>query len=826
MKKLLLISCILSFALTASAQRGVINNGSNLRINDNAYFIISGSNGHFVNKNDGKVELEGQLKLSGDWDNQNTSPDIWLNTSSGELIFNGTATQTIWNKTKFNNLTISNTEGVTLDDETEVDNLVINNDGLLYGGGQNLNIYGSWNSENGTFIPESNHVYFVGDADQEITSKTSQEFYNVTINNGNKLIFNNDMGITNLYVTSGVAESSGNTDIDTKLVYNGTELQEVGAEWPHLTNVNVFIENASAEGVVLNERKEIGVGKTVTVSGRINFGTDTLSGPGSFSALPGATVSTKATNGLNSNLQLVGDITLSTSANYAFEGDLEQQTGALLPTEVHDLIINNTAGKVSLSNSGLLKINGNLTATNGYLNVRPDAQVSVIGNTVLSENPGLVLKSDVSGTASFIDNGTITGTGNAIAERYLATGSPSGWNICPPLSNAHDSVFDNPAAGVWFYNSLLPGWQQVPHGPISSMKGYVTKYDIDKTIAFQGALNTGELYREDLVRTVTPNNFGWNLIGNPYPSGYDWDEAELTQLNSAYYIRNNQGNVVSYVNGVGVPWGTTSIIPAMQAFWAQVNINFTEGSVVFNNAGRVHSAIPFYKAPETRSMIRLKAINDSGENETVVYFDDNATASFNSALDACHFKSDNPADPNISTVNTNQDEFSIRAVHFDNTHLAVPVNFVSAQSGQHHIKAYDFDNIDPNITIHLEDAQLNVMHNLRITDTYTFSHNPGNTPNRFILHFNAQIFSSETPANASQNMDVYAYQNNIYISLPDATNDTYLLNVYNMLGQIVYSESLPGVATLKKIELQQAEGNYIVNIRSTSTNFNKKICIF
>lgn len=189
MKKLICLFFLFIFTTaTIFAQRGVINNGSNLRINDNAYFIISGSNGHFVNKNDGKVELEGQLKLSGDWDNQSTSPDIWLNSSSGELIFNGTATQTIWNKTKFNNLTISNTEGVTLDDETEVDNLVINNDGLLYGGGQNLNIYGSWNSENGTFIPESNHVYFVGDADQEITSKTSQEFYNVTINNGNKLI--------------------------------------------------------------------------------------------------------------------------------------------------------------------------------------------------------------------------------------------------------------------------------------------------------------------------------------------------------------------------------------------------------------------------------------------------------------------------------------------------------------------------------------------------------------------------------------------------------------------------------------------------------------
>lgn len=826
MKKL--IFAFFAFALVASlhAQKGVTNNGTHLQINNNAFFRVQGSGGHFINKDNGKINLDGTLSISGDWDNQTGNTNIWLNQSNGTIELNGAGAQTIWNTTHFKNLLITNTEGVYPDASLEVDNITIADDGILYGAGQDIKIFGHWNSSNGTFIAESNNISFVGDNSQNLNCATNQEFYDLTINNGHVVNFNNDLAIINLYVTSGSAQATGSTSIDTKLVYNGDAPQVTGDEWPAFSNFNVFIENTSGEGVTLNGNKEIALGKAVTVVTALSLDSDTLSGAGEFMLMPDATLASAHPSGLNGNIQLSGSVTLSPLSHYTYNGILPQETGSLLPDSVMNLTMVNPSGTVTLSRTGHTKVKGILDLEQGQLLVKPGAQLTAVGPVSLGQNPSLELKSDASGTASFIDNGTITGTGKITAERFLDAITTSGWYVSSPVADAHTDMFDAPSSGIWFYNSTVPGWQQAQNTVLDKMTGYVTKYALPFSLPLNGTPNTGDITRNDLIRTTVPNNYGWNLIGNPYPSAYNWDSASYYNLNSAIYIRKSNGAVATYVNGIGVPFGTTGVIPAMQAFWVQVNIAYPMAGLTLSNNGRLHDALPFYKAPVNHELIRLTANNNFASDELVVYFAPNASKAFNSQMDAYEMYSDNPNQPGLFAYTNTNEKLTIKSVDFNYDPLAVPLGYSSQALGQHRITASDFDNINSSVSIHLEDTYLNVIHDLRQNSIYQFSHNNAEAGDRFILHFNrTAVDNNELEANDSGAINIYASQGSIYIALPAATSDKQIVNVYNMLGQVIHTEILPEGLTLHKINFTGVNGNYLVNVASNNLNTSGKVNI-
>jgi hypothetical protein len=90
------------------------------------------------------------------------------------------------------------------------------------------------------------------------------------------------------------------------------------------------------------------------VNGSLAFGAnDTLAGVQAFTLNSGSTLKTANPNGLaaNGNIQVTGTQTYSPGANYEYNGSVAQVTGALLPTTVNDLTINNTAGVTLSPNS-------------------------------------------------------------------------------------------------------------------------------------------------------------------------------------------------------------------------------------------------------------------------------------------------------------------------------------------------------------------------------------------------------------------------------------------------------------------------------------------
>lgn len=106
-------------------------------------------------------------------------------------------------------------------------------------------------------------------------------------------------------------------------------------------------------------------------------------GSSSFTLDSGATVKTAHPSGLNGNLTLGGGRSLSTHSGYEFDGESAQVTGSFLPSEVHNLTVNNAHG-VTLSDT--LGVNGVFNLSKGVLYVGKNtlAAASVIGGSSTS----------------------------------------------------------------------------------------------------------------------------------------------------------------------------------------------------------------------------------------------------------------------------------------------------------------------------------------------------------------------------------------------------------------------------------------------------------
>ncbi len=156
-KHFILLLCFVSLTLFTVAQTGVINNGAKMIINSGAVMKITGSGADYTNASyggkDGRIDLDGKIELQGDWINPNDTVLINVD-SDGEVLFNGTVSQTISGSASlFENLTINNATGLSLSADAEVGNVLSLSNGLVTLNSNNLIIGSSGSISGGTFGP-------------------------------------------------------------------------------------------------------------------------------------------------------------------------------------------------------------------------------------------------------------------------------------------------------------------------------------------------------------------------------------------------------------------------------------------------------------------------------------------------------------------------------------------------------------------------------------------------------------------------------------------------------------------------------------------------
>lgn len=134
------------------------------------------------------------------------------------------------------------------------------------------------------------------------------------------------------------------------------------------TKINWII--SSSASLDLYNDLPVSSGRSLTVNGTLNCGTNAVTGEGSFTLASGATLSIGSLAGITSsgptgNIQTSGR-SFDIGANYAYNGTSAQVTGNGLPITVNNLTISNSAG-VSLT--GAATVNNTLALANGALSI-------------------------------------------------------------------------------------------------------------------------------------------------------------------------------------------------------------------------------------------------------------------------------------------------------------------------------------------------------------------------------------------------------------------------------------------------------------------------
>jgi len=446
-----------------------------------------------------------------------------------------------------------------------------------------------------------------------------------------------------------------------------------------------------------------------------------------------------------------------------------------------------------------------------------DGKLTVEVDKILTVTGDFSIESNATGTGSFLQNGVLHVAGNIQTEKYLPNTTQTGWTLSVPVVNADETVF-NGADDIWYYNSALPAWQQFTSGTLSQMTAYVVRFPNTETIVFDGAFNNGTMVRNDLVRTTSPSNYGWNYIGNPYPSPIDWEAPSgisYTNLNNAIYYRKHDGNVASYVSGVGTNGGS-NIIPAMQAFWVQVSAGESTASLELNNESRLHDNNNIYKTLPSHTL-KLKLSNNNFTDETVIRFHDEASQNFDNKYDAYKMLTQNISLPQLYTTNDNE-IYAINTLPLPTQSLSVPVVLSTEESGVYEIIAENVSSFEQTHII-LEDLYENKFIDLNEEQVYNFNLIKGLTVGRFLIHFNPMMAYIN---DIDKLAHIYTYSQSIYITSDETLNHT--VEVYDMMGKLLHNEAILN-KTLHKINADWSAGQYIVKLTGSEYSITKKVLI-
>ncbi len=707
--------------------------------------------------------------------------------------------------------------------------LSVNGSGRLGQASGNLNI------NNGTF--------------QLTTASVSGATRNIVLGHSNSTID----------IATGVAYTS-----TTGVVSGGGNLNKTGAGTLELQAANSYTGTTVVSGGLLKLNKTGGTTIPITNDATINGGTLQVSSDQALNNLALASGTLTVDNGVTLTINgtftyTSGTITLTGTGKIAYgtNGILKYDgTGFTTTTDAEfpstngpkDLNINNAA-PAGLTLHANRTLAGTLTIASGKSLILPvNRQLTVNGATTLNGAECLVLKSDVTGTASFIDNGTISGTGTAKVERFLTQYAASGGGnmyhfISSPVADQviRPGFVTTPAtAGEDFYSYSESGnlwintradeagsWNTGFESTFTLGKGYMVAYPADVTKNFIGTLNSYTV-GSPLVLTCTntpAKGEGWNLLGNPFASAIDWSAVSRGNGmdDALYYYDNTAQNYNYYIQLAGDPslsLGTgQQYIPAMQGFMVHAKSTGTK-TVTISNAARTHSGQGvFYKSTNSvPGSLSLKVSANGYEDEAFIHFNQNATTAFDGKYDAFKLKSYSTNVPSIYTVASDGNQLAINGLPEVEENSQIPVYFVAGKDGQYTLTA-NLQNL-PEAHVYLVDNKLSKTQNLSDNPVYTFAASTTDQPNRFKLTFNSVGINE--PAGAEP---LHVYMNGTNLNVTGVANANAEIHVTNMIGQVVLRGNTGGntQTVLNTNKLQN--GVYVVSLISGSKVVSTKIVV-
>ena len=463
---------------------------------------------------------------------------------------------------------------------------------------------------------------------------------------------------------------------------------------------------------------------------------------------------------------------------------------------------------------------------NGLI-VNPTGKLTVNSLTTLSVNGNAIVQGDATGTGSVVDNGTITFAGLVSAQRYMTGNWDGTW---PPTTITWHYVSSPVSAGTIdsFAGALLDYWDETAGTtgtwtpmttpsttPLAVNKGYAAALTSNQVITFiGGTLNTSNQNANltNLTNSDATAVRGFNLIGNPYPSGLKWD-ATHTRINvdAAAYFWNGSSYDTHLTSDA-----TSYQIPAEQGFYVHVTTGSNSGSMVLLNSERVHTTSAYVKSTGSEQL-DLTVNGNNMQDLTSIRFNPAATEGFDSEYDAYKLWGVN-ACPQIYSI-TPDNDLAVNALPDYSTQTVIPVGCKVGVNGTYTLTASGLGTFPSGTDFYLEDLLLNKSQNLTLNPVYEFTAAASNPVHRFNIHFSPLTGIGE---GTSGKLKIYASEKNVYVNIPMALNGQII--VYDLLGKEMKRQQIQG-NSLNKVSLDVQLGYYLVKVLGDKTTLTGKVFI-
>lgn len=406
---------------------------------------------------------------------------------------------------------------------------------------------------------------------------------------------------------------------------------------------------------------------------------------------------------------------------------------------------------------------------------------------------GLIIQSSITSSGSLIYT---SGTPNGTVQRYLTDNS---WHTVTPSTEgcvSGDFYFsDAPESWLTYHTESTNAWTYIFSltYPLPVGQGYAVWLD-DLTDSDDIAIMEGALRPSDLSVTLeysgSGSTQGWNLIGNPFTSAIDKDLGTWgTNITGTVYVWVNGDNDYRYYNTVGGGTLAGGIIPISQGFFVQAT---SAGAFTIPAAARAHST-SFYKNTEkdVKPFVRFDLTAENNLTVAYVGFPEGGTSGFDINMDANRLYGSYETPQMIIPEGSNNLCIKAGSPLVYNVERIVPLNIEYFIDGNYELVISDLDHL-PYVQITLEDLITGTSHNFNANDTYQFTANEGDDPERFLLHFLSTNSSVNDPLlSADDNMNIYSWDKKIYIkSKGEAIDQSGTVEIFDVLGRSLLRQNI------------------------------------
>ncbi|MDD2964861.1 MAG: hypothetical protein PHQ65_05830 [Bacteroidales bacterium] len=457
--------------------------------------------------------------------------------------------------------------------------------------------------------------------------------------------------------------------------------------------------------------------------------------------------------------------------------------GFAIPTQQH-------LSEASFNNLNLL--NNSVFAANRYIRVE--------GNLVNTGADSCLLVHD---TASLITMGSVTGSGI-----FSSNITSNVWHlIASPVTDLQSSAFLGEF--VQTYNEPTDTWNQIITADTIIWPGLgYSVWSSPKN--YSGVFNTGDLSLPFGV-TYSGNLHGYNLVGNPYPSGLDVSAVSTwgSEISSDVYV---------WDQAFGNYRTTVTTIPPAQGFFIRTTGNGP--TLTIPNSARVHTSDPLYKS-EVLNQLTLSLSGNGYGDEAFIRFAEGSSATFDHSFDTPKKMGLAEAPQLFSVVaSDNFTDLTRNVLPRIEGNETVHLSFLAGNSGSFILEASGIESFSDDVVITLVDQLTNTTQVLSQNPVYSFNGSPVDDPARFLVLFDD--YTASQSVSATYNIVVFTVGHTVKLLVPEDYTGT--VTMTDMLGRVVWRQPLAGQSHYSFIAPVPA-GCYVVSTESRHGSLRKKIIL-